>query len=143
MMLPKHEQAKRLKQQSTLLGDFLLEHAPADAFAPLQRDALVHTHCHQKSVLGAQAQQEWLRRLGLRAREPDTGCCGMAGSFGFEAAKYEVSMRCAERALLPAVREAGPDELVIANGYSCREQIAQSSGREALHLAQVLRMAMP
>ncbi|HEY8047962.1 MAG TPA: heterodisulfide reductase-related iron-sulfur binding cluster, partial [Ramlibacter sp.] len=143
MMLPKHEQAKRLKQQSMLLGDFLLEHEPAQPFEPLARDALVHMHCHHKSVLGTNGENEWLKKLQLRVNEPDTGCCGMAGSFGFEAAKYDVSLRCAERALLPALRAAAPDELVIAGGYSCREQIAQSGGRQALHLAEVLRMAMP
>jgi FAD/FMN-containing dehydrogenase/Fe-S oxidoreductase len=143
MMLPRHEQARRLTAQSFLLSDFLQEHAPSLALKPLQRDALVHLHCHHKSVLGADAEREWLRKAGLEPREPDTGCCGMAGSFGFEASKYDVSMKCAERALLPAIRETSPQGLVIADGYSCREQIAQTTGRDALHLAQVLRLAMP
>jgi Fe-S oxidoreductase len=142
MMLPRHEQARRLERQSYLLGDFLLQRAPGLALTPLRRKALVHLHCHQKSVLGTQAFHEWLRRLELEVDEPDTGCCGMAGSFGFEARKYEVSMRCGERALLPAVRSCGPQDLVIAGGYSCREQIEQAAGRRALHLAEVLRMAL-
>ena len=142
MMLPHHEQARRLRRQSFLFADFLRTHAPALPLRPLERKALVHLHCHHKSVLGVDGEHEWLRRLRLDVREPDTGCCGMAGSFGFEAARYEVSMRCAERALLPAVREAGADDLVLADGYSCREQIAQGTGRTALHLAQVLRMAL-
>jgi Fe-S oxidoreductase len=74
---------------------------------------------------------------------PDSGCCGMAGSFGFEAQKYAVAQACGERVLLPAVRRTAPGSLVIADGYSCREQIAQSTGREALHLAQVLERAIP
>lgn len=142
-MLPRHEQARRLKAQSFLLADFLAEHAPSLPLAPLARPALVHLHCHHKSVLGPDAERAWLRKLGLAVNEPDAGCCGMAGSFGFEAHKYEVSMRCAERALLPAVRESAPQDLVVADGYSCREQIAQATGRQPLHLAQVLRMAMP
>jgi Fe-S oxidoreductase len=93
-------------------------------------------------VLGAEAEHAWLRKLELELTEPDTGCCGMAGSFGFEEEKYEVSMRCAERALLPAVRACGGEDLVIADGYSCREQIAQATDRAPLHLAQVLRMAI-
>ncbi|HEY6321553.1 MAG TPA: hypothetical protein VJA16_08365, partial [Thermoanaerobaculia bacterium] len=73
----------------------------------------------------------------------DAGCCGMAGAFGFERGeRYEVSVRCAERALLPAVREAAADTLIIADGFSCREQIAQGAGRSALHLAQVLQLAL-
>jgi Fe-S oxidoreductase len=141
MMLPHHEQARRLEQQSFLLGDFLLQRAPHLALHPLRRKALVHLHCHHKSVLGTEATHEWLRKMELDVHEPDTGCCGMAGSFGFEAGKYEVSMKCGERALLPAVRACAPQDLVIAGGYSCREQIAQSAGRRALHLAEVLRMA--
>jgi FAD/FMN-containing dehydrogenase/Fe-S oxidoreductase len=142
MMLPRHEQARRLRQQSMLLGDFLREHAPDLALRPLQRKALVHLHCHHKSVLGTESEHDWLQRLQLQVEEPDTGCCGMAGSFGFEAGKYEVSRRLGERVLLPAVREASADQLVLADGYSCREQIAQGTGRTALHLAQVLRMAL-
>jgi Fe-S oxidoreductase len=143
MMLPRHEQAKRLQQQSFLLSDFLLQHAPHLPLKALRRKALVHLHCHHKSVLGTTAMHEWLRRMELEVDEPDAGCCGMAGSFGFEARKYDVSLRCAERALLPAVRACAPRDLVIAGGYSCREQIAQSAGRRALHLAEVLRMAQP
>jgi FAD/FMN-containing dehydrogenase/Fe-S oxidoreductase len=143
MMLPRHEQARRLKAQSYLFADFLLEQTPSLALKPLDRKALVHLHCHHKSVLGTDAERKWLRKLQLDVAEPEAGCCGMAGSFGFEAGKYDVSMKCAERALLPAVRDAPPGELIIANGYSCREQIAQSARRDAVHLAQVLRMAIP
>jgi Fe-S oxidoreductase len=87
------------------------------------------------------AEERVLSRLGLDYALLDSGCCGMAGSFGFEARKYEVSMKCAERVLLPAVRSAGTDTLLITNGYSCREQIAQATGRYALHIADVLGLA--
>jgi FAD/FMN-containing dehydrogenase/Fe-S oxidoreductase len=143
MMLPRHEQARRLQQQCFLLGDFLRQRAPALAVRPLHRKVLLHMHCHHKSVLGTDGEHAWLRKLELDVHEPDTGCCGMAGSFGFEAQKYAVAMRCAERALLPAVRACAATDLVVAGGYSCREQIAQATDRLPLHLAQVLRMAMP
>jgi Fe-S oxidoreductase len=88
------------------------------------------------------AEEAVMKKLGLDYELLDSGCCGMAGSFGFEREKYEVSMRCAERVLLPAVRNASSDTLIIADGFSCREQIVQTTGREALHLSQVLRMAL-
>jgi Fe-S oxidoreductase len=143
MMLPRDEQAKRLRDQSRLLGDFLLERAPGVAWQPLGKRALVHAHCHHRSVLGHEAENLLLRRLGLEVDFPDSGCCGMAGSFGFEADKFEVSMRCAERVLLPAVRASASADLVVADGFSCREQIVQATGRRVHHLAEVLRMALP
>jgi Fe-S oxidoreductase len=104
---------------------------------------LVHGHCHHKSIMGLSDQEDLLRKLGLTIEVPESGCCGMAGAFGFERGDhYDVSIACGERMLLPAVREAGNDTLIIANGFSCREQICQTTGREALHLAQVLRMAL-
>jgi Fe-S oxidoreductase len=136
------EQAKRLSRQSFLLSEFLEAQAGGGRFGSLQRKALVHAHCHHKAVLGTEAEESLLKRIGLDYRMPDTGCCGMAGSFGFEAEKYDVSMRCAERVLLPEVRAADDQILIVADGFSCREQIAQSTNRRALHLAQVLHMAM-
>ena len=144
MMLPRHEQAKRLRAQAVLLPDFLQEHAAGVEFAALGERALVHGHCHHKTVLGFAAEEKLLReRLRLDVDLPDTGCCGMAGSFGFEAAKYAVAQACGERVLLPAVRRAEPGTLIVADGYSCREQIAQSTGRHALHVAEVLQCAIP
>ena len=144
LMLPKHEQAKRLTMQSVLLADFLQQHAPGAEFIALDEPALVHGHCHHKSVLGFDGELSLLRdRLHLDLDVPDTGCCGMAGSFGFEAEKYQVAQACGERVLLPAVRQADAGKLIIADGYSCREQIAQSTGRTAVHVAQVLERAIP
>jgi Fe-S oxidoreductase len=95
-------------------------------------------------VLGFDAEKKMLQEvLKLDLKLPDSGCCGMAGSFGFEAAKYDVSMACGERVLLPAVRGSAPDTLIIADGFSCREQIVQSTGRQVLHLAEVLQRAIP
>ena len=79
-----------------------------------------------------------LRKTGASVKLLDSGCCGMAGPFGFEADKFQVSQTLAERALLPAVRAAGEHDLIVSNGFSCREQIKQNSTRRAVHLAEVL-----
>jgi hypothetical protein len=84
-----------------------------------------------------------LKQMGLEVETPELGCCGMAGSFGFGSGEhYDVSMACGERTLLPAVRDADQETLIVANGFSCQEQIAQATDRRALHLAQVLQMAL-
>jgi hypothetical protein len=88
------------------------------------------------------AEESLLTRIGVNFTSPAPGCCGMAGSFGFEHDKYEVSAAIGELELLPAVRSAPDDWLIIADGFSCREQIAQGTGRHALHLAEVLQMAL-
>jgi Fe-S oxidoreductase len=137
------EQAKRLSSQVFLLSEFLQHKAPHFAFGRLKRKALVHGHCHQQAVLKMDAEREILGRLGLDYEVLDSGCCGMAGSFGFERDKYDVSIKCAERVLLPAVRRAGADTLIVTNGFSCRAQIEELSGRTPLHLAEVLRMSLP
>ena len=141
-LFPYSEQAKRLSAQVFLLSEFLEREDLDFSFPTLRRKAVMHGHCHHKSILGMDAEQSVLRKLELDCDVLDSGCCGMAGSFGFEKTKYDVSIACAERVLLPAVREAAPDTLLIADGFSCREQIAQTTGRETLHLAQVLRMAL-
>jgi hypothetical protein len=108
----------------------------------LKGKALVQSHCHHKAILHFDDEEKVLKKLGLEVDQPDSGCCGMAGAFGFEPDKYELSMRVGERVLLPAVREASRDTIIVADGFSCREQIAQGTDREALHLAQVLQLAM-
>ncbi len=139
-LLGANDQARRLKAQTYLFSEFLIDHA--DYRPPqLRRKALVHGHCHHKSVLKFDAEQELLRRTGLDFRVIDSGCCGMAGSFGFEAGKYEVSVQIGERVLLPAVRSAAADELIITNGFSCYQQIEGLTGRKPLHIAEVLLMA--
>ncbi len=88
-------------------------------------------------------EQRLLEKLGIELEMPDSGCCGMAGAFGFErGAHYDVSMACGERRLLPAVRRSSDDTLLIADGFSCREQIAQATGRRAMHLAEALELAL-
>jgi len=103
---------------------------------------LVHGHCHQKSLMKMTSEESVLRHLRLDYQMPAPGCCGMAGAFGFEKEKYEMSLAIGELELLPAVRKAPSDWLIVANGFSCREQIQQCTGRRTLHLAEVIRLAM-
>jgi Fe-S oxidoreductase len=142
-LLPGDEVAKRLAKQTWFFDEFADRHLVHLAIRPLARHAIVHAHCHQKALIANDAGKAALAATGVEADVLDAGCCGMAGSFGFDRDKAEISVAIGERVLLPAVRGASADTLVIADGFSCREQIAQTTGREALHLAQVLRMALP
>ena len=133
--------AQRLSRQVHLFSDFLM--AIADWDAPqLGGEALVHGHCHQKSVFGMATEMALLQRLGITARTVETGCCGMAGAFGFNPRHYDVSVKAGEAALLPAVRAASEHTMIVASGYSCREQIAQLTDRNALHVAEVVALAL-
>jgi Fe-S oxidoreductase len=102
--------------------------------------ALVQVHCHQHAVLGWDADEQLLEACGVDAERLDSGCCGLAGNFGFEPGHLEVSRACAERALLPAVRAADPGTAILADGFSCRTQIEQlaGDGHHAVHLAELL-----
>ncbi|HEX5474804.1 MAG TPA: FAD-binding and (Fe-S)-binding domain-containing protein [Vicinamibacterales bacterium] len=140
-MLPNDEDAIRLSQQTFLLAQFVAHHRERFDLPAIDATLLFHGHCHQKAVFGVRDDKELLESLGARVEAPDTGCCGMAGSFGFEAEHYDVSRKVGERVLLPAVREAHATTAVVADGFSCREQIAQLTDRRGLHLAQVLRLA--
>jgi Fe-S oxidoreductase len=139
-LFPADTDAMRLAGQSVTLAEFL---AGRDYEPPvLDRRALVQVHCHHGAVLGYDREKELLQRMGLELTIPDSGCCGMAGSFGFERGqRYEVSQACGERVILPAVRAAAADTVIVADGFSCREQIGQATSRRPLHLAQVLRLA--
>jgi FAD/FMN-containing dehydrogenase/Fe-S oxidoreductase len=141
-LLADREDARRLARQCHSLGEFLDREAARVSLPRLRRRTVVQGHCHQKAVVGLHGEARVLERLGVAYAVLDAGCCGMAGAFGFEKEKYEVSMRVGERVLLPAVRAAATDVLVIADGFSCREQIAQSTDRRALHLADLLAMAL-
>jgi FAD/FMN-containing dehydrogenase/Fe-S oxidoreductase len=141
-MLPDDEDARRLAKQTLTLSEFLREHAPKEWGPPrLSRHAIVHRHCHHQAVMGFDADRWLLERIGLDFEVLDSGCCGMAGSFGFEREHHDISVRIGERRLLPAVREAALDTLVIADGFSCKTQVSELSDRRPLHLAQVMQMA--
>jgi Fe-S oxidoreductase len=139
---PHDERAHALARQTFLFSEFLETYAKNVPLPRLERKALLHGHCHHKSIMKMTAEESVLARMGIDFQTPAPGCCGMAGSFGFEREKYEISMAIGELELLPAVRRAPPDWLIIADGFSCREQIAQGTPRRALHLAEVLRMAL-
>src|SRR5213075_836386 len=141
-LFPDDEDAKRLCEQSYSLSEFLTNEAKHFAPPKLKRKAIVHGHCHQKALMKMDSEEELLKTLGLDFEILDSGCCGMSGSFGFEKDHYDISMQIGELVLLSAVRRAAPDTLVIANGFSCREQIAQTTNRNALHLAEVMQMAL-
>jgi Fe-S oxidoreductase len=140
-LFPDDPLAQKLKDQTMLLSEFLEQKAGNYHLPQLSRKALVQGHCHHKSVLRFDAEHSVLNKLGLNATVLNSGCCGMAGSFGFENDKYNVSVQIGERRLLPAVREAEDSTIIVADGFSCREQISQQTDREALHLAEVIQLA--
>jgi FAD/FMN-containing dehydrogenase/Fe-S oxidoreductase len=141
-LFPRDPRATRLRQQTFLLSEFLQNRAPDYAPPKLSERILLHGHCHHKALMKMGDEESLLRRMGAEVQCPDTGCCGMAGPFGFERDKYAVAQAVGERALLPAVRSAAPETLIVADGFSCREQIRQSTGRTAMHLADILRSAL-
>jgi FAD/FMN-containing dehydrogenase/Fe-S oxidoreductase len=136
---PSDPRALRLRDQSLLLSEFLVRHAPDFQPAPHSGAKIVlHGHCHHQSLMKMTDEVALLRRTGAEVELLDSGCCGMAGPFGFEREKFEVSQMLGERVLLPAVRGASPETLLVADGFSCREQIAQNSPRRAVHFAEVI-----
>jgi FAD/FMN-containing dehydrogenase/Fe-S oxidoreductase len=142
------EGAKELAPASLLFEEFIAREAQAGRFglvlAPLPRTALLHGHCHQKAFGVMPAVQSALALVPqLKVQAIESSCCGMAGSFGYEAAHQAVSMAMAEASLLPAVRAAAADALIVADGTSCRHQIRDGGDRQALHAARVLEMALP
>jgi Fe-S oxidoreductase len=141
-LFPNDEDAIRLSKQTYLLSEFLRQKASAFKLPKLHRQATVHAHCHHSAVMKFNAEQAVLEDLSLDYDILKSGCCGMAGSFGFEPSKYDVSIACGERVLLPAIRHAGKDTLIIANGFSCREQIMQETDPHAMHLAEVIQLAL-
>jgi Fe-S oxidoreductase len=140
-LFPKDPLAKKLKEQTLVLSELLEKKAPDFKVPRLARRAVVQGHCHHKSVIRFDDEKKLLDKIGLDYKLLSSGCCGMAGSFGFEADKYDISLQIGEHCLLPAVREASEETVIVADGFSCREQIAQDTDRQALHLAEVIRLA--
>ncbi|MGQ4333984.1 FAD-binding and (Fe-S)-binding domain-containing protein [Streptomyces hayashii] len=143
-LMPADQDVQRLAGQVRTFAEHLVHHAP-DGWQPprLGRRATVQTHCHQHAVMKFDADRELMRRAGIDADVLDEGCCGLAGDFGFERGHHELSMTVAEQGVLPAVREASPDSLVLSDGFSCRTQIEQGgTGRRALHLAEALALGL-
>lgn len=141
-ILPDDPRARALKERTRLLSEILTE--PETRWKPpaLAGRAIVQGHCHHKAAFELDAEREVLHRLGLDHEVLSAGCCGMAGSFGFAAETHEVGVACGERALLPRVRREATSTLVIADGFSCREQLAQHTERRGLHLAEAVKLAL-
>jgi Fe-S oxidoreductase len=141
------DRARRLVDQALLFEEFLQREADAGrldlALNPIGARALVHGHCHQKAFEAFAAVERVLKLIPGLAVEPiESSCCGMAGSFGYAADTVDVSLRMGELALLPTVRQAPADAIIVADGTSCRHQIRDGAGREALHVARVLAMSL-
>jgi len=142
-LLPGDEHARRLVAQTFTLDELLDRYLPEFDLPQLPGNALMHGHCHHEAIMGVHGEQALLERLGLSLELSGAGCCGLAGSFGYEAGDpYRVSMRAGERVLLPAVRGTDQDTLIVADGFSCRTQIEHGTGRRALHTAQILQLAL-
>ncbi len=141
-LFPTDPRAARLRSQTFLLSEFLEHHAPGYEAPQLGRKVLLHGHCHHKSIMKLNDEESLLRKMGADLQSIDSGCCGMAGPFGFEKDKYAVSQAVGERVLLPAVRNAPADALIVSDGFSCREQILQATGRRAIHLAEAMQLGL-
>ena len=138
-LMPGNRDVQRLRQQTVTLAELLTDHT--DGWQPphLGGKAIAQTHCHQHAIMGYDTDQALLRDAGVDLDVLDAGCCGLAGNFGFETGHYDVSRACGERVLLPAVRDAAADTMVLADGFSCRTQIEQGgTGRTPVHLAEIL-----
>ena len=138
--------ATTISENTMLIEEFVLyaqEQGAALEFKNPPADVLLHGHCHQKALVGTQPVMKLLRSIpGCNARETEAGCCGMAGSFGFETEHYDISLKIGEQSLFPAIRSQSGDSLIIAEGVSCRQQIQGGTGKGAKHLVEVLADAL-
>jgi Fe-S oxidoreductase len=145
--LMKNDEARRLAENSFLFEEFLAREQKEKRLnlplQPLDKRALLHGHCHQKAFAAMGSVESTLRLIpNLQIETVESSCCGMAGSFGYHADTIDVSLAMGELSLLPAVRKAGDDTLIVADGTSCRHQIHDGTGRDAAHVARVLAMAL-
>jgi Fe-S oxidoreductase len=139
--------AKRVAENFFLIEEFVLrpEHRPKfeEIFQPRQRNILYHGHCHLKALFGTASSKGALAQAtGDNVTEVDSGCCGMAGAFGYEKKHYDISLKIGERRLFPAVRTLPENHQIVANGFSCRHQIEHATGRKARHAIEVLADAL-
>jgi Fe-S oxidoreductase len=141
-LFPSDARAKRLRNQTFVLSEFLERQTHGYTPPKMDCQVLLHGHCHQKAIIKMADEESLLRKMGVALQVPDAGCCGMAGPFGFDRNKYAVSQAVGERVLLPAVRAAESSTLIVADGFSCKEQIVQATGRKPIHLAELLRIGM-
>ncbi|MGA9510508.1 MAG: FAD-binding and (Fe-S)-binding domain-containing protein [Candidatus Sulfotelmatobacter sp.] len=141
-LMPESREAHRLAESVFTISEFLEKKLPEYQPPRSNRKAIVQGHCHHKAVMRMKEERTLMEKVGLDYKILESGCCGMAGSFGYEKDKYDISIACGERSLLPEVRKTGLSTVIMADGFSCKEQIAQETNRHALHLAEVLEMAI-
>jgi Fe-S oxidoreductase len=141
-LFPESQEAKQLAKNTLTLSEFLEKKVPDYQPPKLRRKAIVQGHCHHKAVMRLKEENALMEKMHLDHRILESGCCGMAGAFGYEKDKYQVSVACGERSLLPEVRKAPVSTIIVADGFSCKEQIAQETNRHALHLAEVLQLGI-
>ena len=139
-LLPDNRDIARLRDQTVTLSELLVDHTPGwtPTTVPGDVHALAQVHCHQHAITGWDKDQELLAGAGVSVERLHSGCCGLAGNFGFERGHLDVSRACAEQVLLPALREADPKTAVLADGFSCRTQTHELSDRDGIHLAELL-----
>jgi Fe-S oxidoreductase len=142
-LFPDDQDVLRLRDHTLTLAELLTEHTPGWEPPALRRPVLAQVHCHQHAVMGWDADEKLLKNAGADTEHLETGCCGLAGNFGFQRGHGEMSRALAERALLPRLRSASSGAVVLADGFSCRTQIHEldSGGRDAMHLAELLATA--
>jgi FAD/FMN-containing dehydrogenase/Fe-S oxidoreductase len=141
-LLPHNHEAQRLSKQSFTLAEFLERTVPQYSPPVLKRRIVVHGHCHQKAIVGMEHEAKLLKKMSADVNVLDSGCCGMAGSFGFERHKHGVSMKVFAHELAGHLNDAPKDAILMADGFSCKTQIEQNTGRQTLHIAQIIKMAM-
>ena len=141
-LFPESVEAKQVAENTFTLSEFFEKKLPDYQPPKVNRSAIVQGHCHHKAVMRLKDEQSLMKKMHLDHRVLESGCCGMAGAFGYEKDKYRVSIACGERSLLPEVRKAPVSTIIMADGFSCKEQIAQETNRHALHLAEVLRLGL-
>lgn len=140
-LLPQDPDAQRLSKQTFLLSEFIAENKKRFDFPKLNSKALIQIHCHQKAVKGETPEEEVMKSLGIEFEIPEPGCCGMAGAFGFEREHAAVSEQIGNKNLVPAVSAAPKETLIVADGFSCKQQVFQSTDRQALHLSELIQLA--
>jgi FAD/FMN-containing dehydrogenase/Fe-S oxidoreductase len=141
-LFPESVEARTVAQNTFTLSEFFEKEFPDYQPPRVNRSAIVQGHCHHKAVMRMKDEESLMKKMHLDERILESGCCGMAGAFGYEKDKYGVSIACGERSLLPEVRKAPVSTIIMADGFSCKEQIAQETNRHALHLSEVLRLGL-
>jgi Fe-S oxidoreductase len=137
-LFPGYERAQRLAKQTLFFTEFIDRECPDARLPEIPEPILTQIHCHHHAVIKPASELAVLDRMKADCEVMPSGCCGMAGSFGFEREKYDISMTAAERVMLPRIRRAPASTQILANGFSCREQIEQSTNRMTVHVAELI-----